>query len=329
MADSPPAISITSPPAKRFETGELEANRSMWDKAASVHLETPLYKEFVYNLETRGSCLLPVEEAEIGDVSGLDVLHLMCHVGTDSLSLAKKGARVTGVDFSSEAIAEATKLSRQLKIPATFVKAEISEVGELFRNKFDLVFTSTGVLCWLSDLDLWTRNIANALKPGGKFYLNDTHPLVACLDQTNPQPLELRLTEPYLRQPRASKYEEAMTYAGGEIAEEKVAHYEFSWGLGAVVNSVLGAGMSLSYLREHPEGAWSCVDSVKQGDDGHFRLPGSLHGKYPLSFSLLAKKPLKTKPYREISPCESPKTERGISECFSSDCDRDPLQSEI
>jgi len=331
MEDIPSMVSTPGSPAKQFETSELEANRTMWDKAASFHLETPMYREFLSNLETCGSCLLPIEEQELGDVSGMDILHLMCHVGTDSLSLAKKGARVTGVDFSSIAIAKATELSKQLRIPATFVQAEVSEIGELFANRFDLVYTSTGVLCWLPDLGLWARNVAEALRPGGKFYVNDTHPLVCALDQkdqTGHKLLELRLTEPYLRQPRRLKYEEAMTYAG-VISEEKVTHYEFAWGLGDIVNSVINAGLTLEYLREHPEGAWPFMDGVKKGKDGHYRLPDSLHGKFPLSFSLLARKPLTAKPYRDISPFESPKTARGISECFSSDYECDPPQSDL
>jgi len=328
MDDIPEVVPIPSSPSKQFETSELEANRSMWDKAAAIHLETPLYRGYLYNLETRGSCLLPVEEEELGDVSGLDVLHLMCHVGTDSLSLAKKGARVTGVDFSSIAIAKATELSKRLQIPATFVKAEISEVGELFANKFDLVFTSTGVLCWLPDLGLWARNVAEALRPGGRFYVNDTHPLVDALDQNNPKFLELRLTDVYLRQPRPIKFEENMNYAG-VISEEKVEHYEFAWGLGDVVNSVLSAGLTLEYLREHPEGAWPFMEGVYKREDGHFCLPEGLHGKFPLSFSIQARKPLTANTYREMSPFESPKTARGISECFSSDCECDPPQSDV
>ena len=127
-----------------------DVNRMWWDECAGFHLDTPLYQGYVERLAGGGHSLLPLEVREVGDVNGLDVLHLQCHVGTDTLSLARLGATATGVDFSPVAIREATALGSRLGIKARFVEAEIAEIGDLFAGQFDLVFTSYGVITWLS-----------------------------------------------------------------------------------------------------------------------------------------------------------------------------------
>jgi 2-polyprenyl-3-methyl-5-hydroxy-6-metoxy-1,4-benzoquinol methylase len=141
-----------------------QRNRALWDEIAPVHAKA--YKE-VALLKRGGIALDEIELREIGDVTGKTLLHLQCHIGTDTLSWARQGAVVTGVDFSGESIACARQLGQELGLRATFVHANVYDLPTMLREQFDIVYTSRGVLCWLRDLDLWAQIVARSLKPDG------------------------------------------------------------------------------------------------------------------------------------------------------------------
>ncbi len=276
------------------ETSEgQELNRAFWDERAGYHLQTPFYQTYLRRLKSGGHSLLPLEVGELGDIKGLKVLHLQCHVGTDSLSLARLGADVTGVDFSRVAIEQATALSEDLGIPARFEQMEISEVGERLSGAFDLVFTSYGVLTWLPDLNLWARNIAQSLRAGGRFYIVEMHPLAfAMADDTDLERGAFRLGYSYLAQEDALQFnDEPGSYADRERKTTANDTREWSWGLGDVVGALLAAGLELMWLREHADGFCPQVQGMPRSEDGHYRLPAPLHGQYPLTFSIMASKP--------------------------------------
>ena len=152
-----------------------ESNRHMWDLWTQSHVISQ-----TYDLESfkKGECSLNDPEIKaLGDVEGKTMLHLQCHFGMDSLSWARKGAIVTGVDISSESIEFARKLSEQLKIPAKFLQSDVYDLPETIDEKFDIVFCSYGILHWLPDLSRWAKIIKSFLKPNGIFYLIDVHPL--------------------------------------------------------------------------------------------------------------------------------------------------------
>ncbi len=271
----------------------IETNRRWWDERAAFHRDTDLYQTHLSRLEAGGHALLPLELrelAELGGVSGKRVLHLQCHIGTDTLSLAKLGAEVTGLDFSSEAIEQARKLSADLDRPATFVMDRVCNAGERFDTTFDVVFTSHGVLIWMPDLDIWAANIAACLKPGGLFYLSEGHPLAYALSPEESTETQLSLEYSYLRQQEPDRFTGGGSYADPDRETKANTTIEWPWSLGDVVNALLGAGLQLLWLREHTEGFYPLLQSMREGADGQWRLPAQLHGKYPLGYSIAARK---------------------------------------
>lgn len=159
-------------------TREEDANRIHWNQVAPAHYTT-------YDLETLrngGSVLKDVEVQELGNISGLSVLHMQCHIGTDTLSLERAGARVTGVDFSEESIRYACKLRDELGLKTRFILGNALELDSLIDEQYDVVYTGQGVLCWLRDLEVWGRNVAQAIKPGGFFYIYEYHPFAYVFD---------------------------------------------------------------------------------------------------------------------------------------------------
>lgn len=268
-----------------------EPNLSWWNERAAFHRDTPLYQKHIERLRNGGLALLPLEVSELGDLTGKKVLHSQCHIGTDTVSLSRLGADVTGIDFSEVAIAEARKLSKDLGIPATFEVRELSRLVSEFPEAFDMVFTSHGVLTWLSDLEAWARDLAGCLKPEGRFYISEGHPLVwAFADEHPVDDGSLRLGHPYLSQPKPSSFVESGSYADREVETEINQTTEWSWGIGDVVNALIGAGLRIDWLNEHPLGFYPASEKFIEEKNGHYRLPDGLHGKYPLAFSIQATK---------------------------------------
>lgn len=269
-----------------------QSNRSWWNERAALHRQTPLYRRHIERLESGGLSLLPTEVRELGDIRGLRVLHLQCHIGTDTLSLSRLGATVTGVDFSEVAIEQARRLSADLDIPATFEVCEIRSLTARYQGAFDRVFTSHGVLTWLPDLDEWAQQIAGCLTPGGQLYLSEGHPLVWALAERDAvEERGLRLGLPYLAQDQPLTFVEAGSYADRDLPTSANTTREWSWGLGDVVNALIGAGLVLDHLNEHPVGFCQVVDELEEGADGHYRLPAPMAGWFPLTFTIRATKP--------------------------------------
>lgn len=267
-------------------------NRELWDDWASFHLDTEMYRGFVAELRAGGNALLPLERRELGEIAGQRVLHLQCHVGTDTLSLARLGARAVGVDFSAVAIERARGLSADLGIEAEFVQAEIAALPKEFDAAFDLVFTSYGVLNWLRDLDEWAAAIERALSPGGRFYVVDGHPITFCVsDDCDATTGKLILEYPYLPCREPVRFPDFGSYASRETDAKRGETVEWPHGIAEILAAVTGAGMELEFLREHSEGYYPIVKGIEKCDDGHWRWPASMGEKFPLTFSLAARKP--------------------------------------
>ena len=213
-------------------------NHAWWNERAALHRQTPLYQTHIDRLRGGGLSLLPLEVSELGDIQGLRVLHVQCHIGTDTLSLSRLGAEVTGVDFSDVAIAEARQLSADLGIPATFEHSDIASLTQRHAEAFDVIFTSHGVLSWLPDLAEWAQQIAGCLKSGGRFYLSESHPLIwALAEEGAVQDNGLKLELPYLAQAEPSTFVDSGSYANRALPTEANETTEWSWGIGDVVNA--------------------------------------------------------------------------------------------
>ncbi len=233
----------------------FETNRALWDGWTKLHTASAFYD--VDGFKAGASTLKPVERDELGEVSGKTLLHLQCHFGLDTLSWAREGAVVTGVDFSEEAIARARSLSAELDLPATFLCSNLYDVPEVLNAAFDIVFTSYGVLTWLPDLDRWAQIGARCLKPGGTFYLVEFHPFVSMLDNEGQ-----RIAYPYFLGDEPLQFEEAGSYAEPEADFTHTA-YEWPHSLGEIVTALLKAGLTLEHLHEFPYSTYPfpwCLD---------------------------------------------------------------------
>lgn len=157
----------------------IEINRQSWEDRTAVHLKSDFYD--LKSFKKHQMSLKPIELEAMGDVKGKSILHLQCHFGQDSLSWAKKGAYVTGVDFSPAAISAAKELSKELNIDARFIESNVLTLD--LQEDFDIIFMSYGTLGWLPDLKLWGSIVSKHLKQGGTFLISEFHPLIDLLDE--------------------------------------------------------------------------------------------------------------------------------------------------
>lgn len=239
-----------------------EQNRFSWNAAVGAH--DSHRGDLARFLRAGGGTLFPEECALLGDIDGKALLHLQCNSGGDSLSLALRGATVTGVDISDVAISAARKLSTEAGIPAEFLRADVYDwLKEAARRgrRFDAVFSSYGVVCWLLDLDEWARGIASVLGPGGRLVLVDFHPVADMFDETWKLHRDYPSRgEPLLLEEGVGDY---VGESGGGLTpagfvegargfENPHGCYIFRWGIGEVVTAVAGAGLRISALEEYP-----------------------------------------------------------------------------
>jgi SAM-dependent methyltransferase len=271
--------------------GWLEGNRALWDEWADLHAGSAFYD--VEGFKRGGVRLAAYEIEEVGDVSGADLLHLQCHFGIDTLSWARLGARVTGVDFSPCAIALARALAAEVGIDVRFVEASIDELPTRLDGRFDVVYTSRGVLGWLRDLDASARTIAHFLQPGGVFYVTEIHPVAQVFDDA-PGVRELRLRYPYF--PRAEPLVLPVHGSYAESHADVSATTEYGWvhSLGEIISAVCDAGLRVELLHELPFCDWE-LPFLDRAADGTWRLPAGQEGELPLFFSLRAVQALRTR----------------------------------
>jgi SAM-dependent methyltransferase len=218
-------------------------------------------------------------------VRGKSLLHLQCHFGLDTLSWARLGAQVTGVDFSEEGIALARSLSGELGIGADFVCSDIYELPNRLSRQFDVVFTSYGVLAWLSDLTRWGEVIAHFLRPGGTFYIAEIHPFAAVF-YDGEEAEGLHVHYPYFHDPKPLRFEVEGSYASRAACTQKVT-YEWSHSLGDVINALISADLEIEFLHEFPFVCYRTFPFLEQDDEGWWRFR-ERETAIPMTFSLKA-----------------------------------------
>ncbi len=271
-----------------------QINRAWWDERAPAHAASPDYG--VVQLTSDPAYLSDVVRFDVprlGDLTGLDAVHLQCHIGTDTVSLARLGARITGVDISPPAIAEARKLAASLGIEATFVESEVYDAVEaLGGERFDLVFTGIGALCWLPDIRRWADVVAGLLRPGGRLHIREAHPVLWSLD-TYRKDGQLVLRYPYFEVPEALVIDEGPDVPGTyvETDVEFTVHLTHEWnhGLGEIVTALLAAGMELTLLEEHDSVPWKGVESMVEIGGGEWQVPDRPE-RLPHTYTLQARK---------------------------------------
>jgi SAM-dependent methyltransferase len=259
----------------------LRANRALWDEWTRIHEPSADYD--LAGFKAGGSRVRPYELEEIGDVTGLDLLHLQCHFGIDTLSWARLGARVTGVDFSEVSIALARSLAAELGLEARFILSDILDLPNVLADRFDVVYTSRGVLAWLPDLSAWARVVAHFLRPGGMFYITEEHPFSHVFAEVT----ELRVENDYFRGPEPDAWPVVGSYVDPSAPVEQSVGYSWGHTLGEIVTVLAAAGLHLQFVHEFPFAEWAYPFLVAHGD-GTWRLPEDQRAKIPLFFSLKA-----------------------------------------
>ena len=265
----------------------LQANRDHWNDVVPIHARSRMYD--LEGFRAGQSALDALELAEVGDVRGRSLLHLQCHFGMSTLSWARLGARVTGVDFSDQAIALARSLAEELHLPARFVCSDVYAVPQVLPEQYDVVFTSYGVLCWLPDLVRWGQVIAKMLAPGGEFHIIEFHPMLQALDDAEGLQ-EARLRYSYFGRPEPLRWDEDGTYADVTAHVEHPVTYEWSHSLGEVVNALVQAGLRIESLREFPYCCYAFLPNLmEQRSDGWYWLKDHSESA-PLMFSIRARR---------------------------------------
>jgi SAM-dependent methyltransferase len=263
----------------------FEANRRSWDERVAIHAadETGFYQvERVMRGEDK---LNAIEAAEIGDIRGLRVAHLQCHFGLDTICLERRGADVTGLDFSPAAVAKARALAAELQLQAQFVEGNVYDARSLLKGEFDMVYVTWGAINWLPDIAGWAGVVASLLKPDGFLYLAESHPTTLCLEW-----IDGRIVPHYnwrTPQDRPDVSDTPTTYNGSAQVLENRRNYEWIHPLSDIVGGLRQAGMALDWLHEHAALTWPLFPNMSKGEDGLYRLPPDFP-QLPLSFSLRA-----------------------------------------
>src|SRR6266516_3714755 len=219
-----------------------KANLEWWNEAAIVHSHSQGDIYELASFKAGKTKLLPLELEEVDDVAGKSLLHLQCHFGMDTLSWARLGAKVTGVDFSPRAIELATQLAGELSLEASFVQADVLEADRVLDGRFDVVFTSIGGLGWLRDLKRWAEVVAHFVAPGGFFYICELHPFSLVFDDEAAEP-ELRFRYPYFTGDEPIEIETKGSYADQEADVGQPVHYGWVHDMGEIVTVLAEAGL--------------------------------------------------------------------------------------
>ncbi|MBN1136512.1 MAG: class I SAM-dependent methyltransferase [Anaerolineae bacterium] len=257
----------------------IEANKRSWSTLSADH-----YAHYRAILLTGRSTLNQTEIEELGDIRGKRLIHLQCNTGADTISLARLGAQVTGVDLVPENVALARKLAAELGIhDATFIESNVLEIMDKHAGKYDIVYTTEGVLCWLPDLALWARNVRHLLADDGFLYLLDSHPLYMIWD-------EEKLPELAVKYPYMLKNTDRDEWIGGYAATPRQAtNYSWMYTLGEIVTALSRAGLHIEWLHEFD---WlffqiSPTGAQVQDENGNWVFP-EYKSKLPFTFSLKA-----------------------------------------
>jgi SAM-dependent methyltransferase len=269
----------------------LELNRANWDDRVPAHVGSADYavQRFLDD-PAFVSDVVRFDRPLLGDVSGVCGVHLQCHIGTDTISLARLGASMTGLDFSGAAVAEATRLAAAAGAAASFVQADVYDAADILQpGSFDLVYTGVGALTWLPDIRRWGRVVADLLRPGGRLFIRDGHPMLYTLDVDGDG--QLVVTKPYFETVEGRVSDYAGTYVQTDAAIEHTVTHWWNHGIGETVTALLDAGLVLTGLVEHDSVPWRPLsgETMVSAGGGEWRL-AEMPGRLAASFTIQAVK---------------------------------------
>lgn len=275
----PPAPDPRTPPSRDW----FDANRRMWDERVPIHVAGPFYD--VESFRRGRMSLQPFELEDVGDVAGRDLVHLQCHFGLDTLSWARLGARVTGLDFSAPAVAAARQLAADLGLDATFVEGNVYDAPALLGRAYDIVYTGLGALCWLPDIERWADVIAALVAPGGIAYIAEFHPLTDILADH-----DLTIVRPYFQGPEPTVWDESGTYADLGATTRHNRSYEWTHPVSRVIDGLIRRGLVLERFREHDYTLFPRWPFLRREGHDTYRLPADMPS-LPLMYSARFRRP--------------------------------------
>ncbi len=251
-----------------------QVNRALWDERAPAHAASPDYalRRFAED-PAHLSDVVRFDLPRLGDIAGRRGVHLQCHLGTDTVSLARLGAAMTGLDFSPAALEQARRLADSCGLDVPFVEADVYDaVAVLGEGSFDLVYTGIGALCWLPDIRRWATVVAGLLRPGGRLFIREGHPVLWALADPRPDGLVV-LEYPYFERAEPTVWDEDGTYVETDVVFTQTRSVEWNHGLGEVVTALLDAGMQVTGLVEHDSVPWEALPGqMEQVDANEWRL---------------------------------------------------------
>ena len=274
---------------RRAVTDYRDVNRANWDDRAPAHAASADYNLAAFvDDPTHVSDVVRFDLPLLGDVAGLRGVHLQCHLGTDTLSLARLGATMTGVDFSPRSLEQARGLAERAGPAVEYVESDVySAPDALGGATFDLVYTGVGALNWLPDIRRWARIVAALLRPGGRLFMREGHPVLWALDYDRTDGL-LALEFPYFEQPEASVWTQGGTYVETDAVFTHTTTHEWNHGLGEIFTALTDAGMAVTGLVEHRSVPWPpLAGQMTRADGGEWRLTDRPE-RLPLTYTLQA-----------------------------------------
>jgi SAM-dependent methyltransferase len=257
-----------------------ELNLAMWDERVPIHLASEFYD--LAGFKRGASSLQPFEANELGDVTGKELVHLQCHIALDTLSWARRGARVTGLDFSPRAVAAAQALASELGIAARFVCADVYDAPAALGQRYDVVYTGIGALLWLPDIERWAAAVAALLRPGGTFYIVEVHPFVDVFADAT-----FDVTNDYFHDPAGKLSEVTGSYADAAAPTAHNRSVEFRHPLGDVISALAGQGLVIEQLREWDHTAYARWPFLERKTTVEYHMPAG-KPRLPLLYSLRA-----------------------------------------
>jgi SAM-dependent methyltransferase len=269
-----------------------EINRRHWDERAPAHAASPGYgvDRFVTD-PTFLSRVVTFDLPRIGDLHGLRGVHLQCHIGTDTISLARLGARMTGLDLSPASLEQARRIAAAAGAAVDFVESDVYGAADVLpAGEFDLVFTGVGALCWLPDIARWARVVNALLRPGGRLFLREVHPMLWAVDDR--QSDRIVVDFPYFETADPIVWDEPGTYVDTKVEFVHTVTHSWNHGLGEVITALLDVGMTLTQLIEHDSLPWDGLPGqLVRGEDEEWRLRERPE-RLALSYTLQAAKPV-------------------------------------
>ncbi|MBF6172245.1 class I SAM-dependent methyltransferase [Nocardia blacklockiae] len=271
----------------------IRANERNWDARTPIHAASAFYG--IDGSRPAESWFGPFEWDDLGPLDGRDMVHLQCHLGTETIAFARRGARAVGLDLSGRSVEQARRIAREREAAVDYVKSDVYDAATALGDRhFDIVYTGKGALCYLPDLDRWAAVIHELLRPGGLLYLVEFHPVLTSL---GPKPgpddgPELLLRHDYLEGRGPVEHNATHTYTDGPALPPDAAPvYEWAHGLGHVVTALTRAGLTVTSLRETDLLPWPrWPHMLRDAESGWWRLPPS-GPRIPLLYALRATKP--------------------------------------